>query len=229
MPLKKTGVNSARTTMTARASLFSLLGLVAWLPTAVQCNQGPLPKAITVSDYSGPMKEWGVKGDILEAKLWVDAGDTNVLVISEIQRGETFDKNYVSALFGYRLARKAGKWARIWEIQEQNQSSVDIVRYDSSSLRLIDVDGNGKAETLFFYHIAFDSGTEPLVQKMIFHWNGMKVPIRGKIPRTVDDSGAYEMKLDPKLKAAPDAVREFAVEEWKRHIKANFVGVVDNP
>lgn len=215
--------------MPARDNTYLPIVMVVLILFSNSCGQNGSTREVGSSNYSGPMSNFSVKGKVLEAKTWVDAGDSNVLVISEIQRGETYQKGYVSSVFGSRFTKTSGKWTRLWEIQEINKSFAEIVNYQEASLRIIDVDGDGMAESLFFYTVGSESGADPISLKMMFHWNGMKSPIRGKIPWTSDDIDAYEMTLDPKLKAAPDVVREFAIQEWKREVKTRYKGIVDNP
>jgi hypothetical protein len=74
-----------------------------------------------------------------------------------------------------------------------------------------------------------DGGTEPLVLKMIFHWNGVKAPIRGKVPRELDNEDVYEMTLDPKLKSAPKVIQAFAIENWKAYVERKYGDYVSNP
>lgn len=197
--------------------------ILAWLLPVFLWAEAAEPKHVmNVSNYLGSVSGLGIKGNIVTAKTWMESGDSCALLIREVQHGETFDKGYVSAIYGNLFTKKAAQWKKGWTIQEVNRSSVEIIRYDSASLRIIDVDGNGIAETLFFYTVGYDSGTEPTNLKMIFHWNRIKMPIRGKIPVELNQPSAYRMELDAKLRSAPDTIREFAVGQWKSYMKAHY-------
>lgn len=208
-------------------SLRRVVSSVAVLLETVYGNQ--VPPSLQVGNYSGPMTDWGIQGEVKTSQAWIDSGDSTVLVISEIQKGQPNDKAFRSEVFGYRYTKRNEKWTKDFSIKEANQSPNEIVHYQSGSTFVKDVDGIGGAETGFFYSVAMDGGTESLVLKMIFHWNGKKAPIRGKIPRELDADGIYQMTLDPQLKTAPQEIRDFAVGHWKAYVKAKYGELVPNP
>lgn len=167
-----------------------------------------------------------IQGEIKDAETWLENGDTNIVVISEIERGKPCEKNFVSKLFGYRLVKKGNLWNILWKIQDQvAPSSCQETHYIDSSLQVTDVDTPGMSETVFFYWIAGD-GTDPVKLKMMFHFNGKKLPIRGRIPWTEEDSSAYEMTIDPSLKNASVAAQKFALRTWTAFIKKNYADKV---
>lgn len=179
-----------------------------------------------VRPYSGSASLLPVQGKIKDAKIWVENGDSNIVVISEIERGAPCEKGFVSRLFGYRLVKKGGAWNVTWKIQDQvAPSSCQETHYIDSSLQVANVDGAGMSETVFFYWIAGD-GTDPVKLKMMFHFNGNKLPIRGRIPWTEEDSSAYEMKIDPSLKTAPVVAQKFALKTWTAFMKQNYADKV---
>jgi hypothetical protein len=182
-------------------------------------EQTPLP--LQENRYSSPINGW-IQGEVKESQAWVNSGDSTVLIVSEIQKGELGEAGYVSEVFGYRFTKRDGKWKKDFEVKDANQSPNEIVHYQNGSIYVKEVDGTGGAETLFFYIVASDGGTEPLVLKMIFHWNGEKATIRGKIPRELDAENTYQMTLDPKLKTSSKPIRDFAVEHWKSYIKSKY-------
>gem|GEM_PF-6262219 len=186
------------------------------------CSQlafGVLPE---VRSYLGNGSHLPIQGEIKDAKIWLENGDSNIVVISEIGRGKPCEKNFVSRLFGYRLLKKGSTWSVVWKIQDQvAPSSCQETHYIDSSLQVADVDGAGMSETVFFYWIAGD-GTDPVKLKMMFHFNGNKLPIRGRIPWTEDDSSAYEMTIDPSLKTAPVVAQKFALNTWTAFMKKNY-------
>ena len=179
-----------------------------------------------VRPYSGNGLHLPIQGEIKDAKTWLENGDSNIVVISEMERGKPCEKDFVSRLFGYRLLKKGDAWSVVWKIQDQvAPSSCQETHYSDSSLQMVDVDGSGMKETVFFYWIAGD-GTDPVKLKMMFHFNGKKLPIRGRIPWTEEDSSAYEMTLDPSLKTAPVIAQKFALKAWTAFMKKNYADKV---
>lgn len=183
-------------------------------------------KADARPPYFGNGSLLPIQGEIKQAKTWIEDGDTNIVVVSEIERGKPCEKNFVSRLFGYRLVKKGNLWNVLWKIQDQvAPSSCQETHYIDSSLQVIDVDSAGISETVFFYWIAGD-GTDPIKLKMMFHFNGKKLPIRGLIPWTEEDSSAYEMTNDPSLKNASVEAQKFALRTWTAFIKKNYADKV---
>ena len=172
----------AKIVILERANSSNRIALLIVVFLSIACGQTASRPTLKISEYSGSMVGWGIQGDVKEAQSWVDSGDSTVLVVSEIQKGELYGKGYVSEVFGYHFIKQGGKWKSSYSIKEANQSPNEIVHYHKGSIQVKDVDGRGGAETIFFYSVAMDGGTEPLVLKMIFHWNGIKAPIRGKAP-----------------------------------------------
>lgn len=209
-----------------RASLRLIISFM-W-PAFAHCGSAPIPHEIPVAPYSGQTDHWPIKGKILEAKTWLEDGDSSVLIISHIQQAENCEKDHKSALFGYRFDKKSGHWTKAWEIKEYNQNICESMQYEDSTLQVVDVDARRPAETIFFYSVARD-GADPISMKMMFHLNGVKAPIRGKIPWTQEDIAFYEMNLDPQLKTASKGIRDYAVGCWKRFVTKNFGSVVKLP
>jgi hypothetical protein len=195
--------------------------LIMFAGSSLALGAGP-----EVRPYSGNRSHLPIQGEIKEAKSWLENGDSNVVIVSEISQGKPCEKDFVSRLFGYRLLKKSDAWKVVWKIQDHvAPSSCQETHYIDSSLQVEDVDGVGMSETVFFYWIAGD-GTDPVKLKMMFHFNGNKLPIRGKIPWTEEDSSAYEMTIDPSLKKAPIMAQKFALKTWTAFMKKNYADKV---
>ena len=191
------------------------------------CAREPSPKEIPIADFIGTLEALSIKGDKVEAKTWMEAGDSNVLLISKIQKGEPCEKEYADSLFAYRLIKVSGKWSKVWEIKDFGPGPCKKIRFQKGTIRVFDIDGEGQSETLFFYSIAQD-GAAPATLKMMFHLNGAKRPIRGKIPLTPDDSDAYEFQLDSLLLTAPKAIQAFALNYWNQYVSRKYGDLIPN-
>jgi hypothetical protein len=212
----------AKTTMPEPGNwIFKMVGFLIPALCSLDTLAAPSPKdVLPVQEYVVNSLTLPIEGKIKEGKIWIETGDTNVAVITEVESGNPCDSKYIHRLLGYRFAKKKTQWATLWKIRDQATGCLELQYFDST-LQVIDVDGNGIAETVFFYSF-FGDGTDPQNLKMIFHFNGSKMPIRGLIPRTEEDSSAYEVKPDPKLKAAPLVAQRFAMVTWKGFLSKNF-------
>jgi hypothetical protein len=194
--------------------------LIVVLAFFAGCHATPAKEPMSIRDYPANTSGLQIEGAIKAGRIWMEGGDTNVVVVTEALNGKPCDRGYSHRLFGYRFTRHAARWKNLWTIRDQ-ASGCQEIQYFDSTLEVTDVDGNGTAETLFFYSL-FSDGTDPQNLKMMFHFNGVKMPIRGRIPVTEQDAAFYEMKQDPKLETAPPLVRQFALTTWKAFLSKNF-------
>jgi hypothetical protein len=219
----------ARTILPGRVEFRVFDGLVLFMLMTSACAKDGGTKELKLTDYNGPFKQWEITGDVKEAKTWVESGDSNIIVISKLQKGEPMDSAYSSSVFGYRFQKRHGHWETVFKVKEASQSVNEIVHYYPGSLLVSDLDGIDGAESLFFYSVSSDGGTEPMTLKMIFHWNGKKAPIRGIIPREMGTEGVYKMTLDATLNASPKPIQEFAIRAWRDFVTRKFAEVVTAP
>lgn len=180
----------------------------------------PVKAVLAVRDYLSNQTSLPIEGVLKAGKTWVENGDTNIVVVMELQAGKPCDRGYVHRIFGYRFSKRDSQWKNLWTIRDQASGCQDLQYFDST-LNVTDVDGNGFAETLFFYSL-FSDGTDPQNLKMMFHFNGAKMPIRGRIPVTEEDALVYEFKPDAKLASAPPIALKFALSAWKGFLARNF-------
>lgn len=191
----------------------------------IACAQKNAALEIPISNYSGKFVGLNLLGEVVDAKTWIDKGDSNVLLVTKVQEGNQCEKSYVNRLFAYHLIQTSGIWSKDWEIKDFGPGPCYKVRFQPGTIRVFDVDGVEPFETLFFYGIAQD-GAEPATLKMMFHWNGKKRPIRGLIPLTPDDREAYRMIPDTLLSASPKVVKDFAEEYWNQYVAGKY-GITD--
>jgi hypothetical protein len=192
----------------------------AYLALLAGCQGTSAKEPISIRDYPVNSSSVPIDGSIKAGRIWIEGRDTNIVVVTDILNGKPCDQGYSHRLFGYHFAKRDSQWKNLWTIRDQASGCQDIQYFDST-LEISDVDGNGIAETLFFYSL-FSDGTDPQNLKMMFHFNGAKMPIRGRIPVTEEDAAIYEMKMDPKLESAPTLARQYALTAWKGFLSKNF-------
>ena len=185
------------------------------------CAEGREPKEVQTAPFNQNPIPIDVVGKVVQAFVWLERGDSNLVVISDEESGDQCQPGYVNRLHGIRASKMAGGWTKQWEIKDFGPGPCYKPHFQKSSFHVFDVDGKGPFETIFFYGIAQD-GAAPYTLKMMFHWNGTKLPIRGTIPLVPEDSSAYEYKLDPGFVKAPHPIAEFAEAFWKGYITTKY-------
>ena len=155
--MKKKG-SMAKTLIPVHVDSFHPISLFIAVFLSIASGQSVKQPTLQISHFSGSMTDWGVQGDVKDAVTWIDSGDSSVLIVSEIQKGEINAKGYVSKVFGYHFIKQSGKWKMNFSIKEPNQSPNEIIHYQNGSIHIENVDGQGGAETIFFYSIAMDGG-----------------------------------------------------------------------
>jgi hypothetical protein len=152
------------------------------------------------------------KGKIVDAIKWSDRSGTNILVISEFKKGTTLQKGFASELFASQFLLKGGTYDTIWKIKDFNYKDSDI-EYAPGTLKLLDIDNDGDAESLFFYTI---SSVDHQITKLILHTKGQKLVIRGYY--TIFDSGDEpredSLVVDPAFNKVNSTFKKIAIEEW---------------
>jgi hypothetical protein len=209
----------------ARVDLVVKAFIVLFALSASACAEGIEPKEVQTASLNPKSIPIEVVGEVVQAFIWLEHGDSNLVVISDEESGDQCQPAYVNRLHGIRASKRAGGWTKQWEIKDFGQGPCYKPHFQKSSFHVFDVDGKGAFETLFFYSIAQD-GAAPYTLKMMFHWNGTKLPIRGTIPLVPEDSSAYQYQLDLGFGKAPRPIAEFAEAFWKGYISAKYPSLV---
>lgn len=216
------------TTPPVHAKRLLLISIAVLLFMNLACGQRTIAPEIQTSDFKKKALPIKTQGNLLDARVWLENGDSNIILISNEEKGEQCEKNYINRLFAFRASKSSGSWKKRWEIKDFGPGPCYIAHYQEGTLHVFDIDGQGPSETVFFYTIAQD-GAAPFTIKMMFHWNGTKSPIRGKIPLTPDDSDAYEYQLDSAFTKAPAGIKDFAETYWKQYIGLKYSERVKAP
>lgn len=162
-----------------------------------------------------------VAGTIVEAKKWKDASGTHLFVISEITKGRFCEPDYASELHAYRFTEEKSVFVKKWEIHNYSENACSTVRYLIGTLKLIDIDGNGAAETSFFYENSHDC-CDPITVKYILFKDGVPLPITGQVPMIWDDASSYKKDMDKAYEKYPASIKDFASKTWDAIIEEHY-------
>jgi hypothetical protein len=155
-----------------------------------------------------------VKGKAMRSACWEDREGASCLVVWGRNNALGPDMECDSELRAAKFKRTGKGYRTAWQIRDFSKDCMSVQPADS--LRVVDVDGDGVAETGFFYEIIGD-GADPYALKFLLHYKDGKYAIRGRIPR--DEASRYEKESDPSLLRLPAAVRAYAEGQWEGFVR----------
>jgi len=208
--LKKRGKKTKRT------SILVYFFITAGLGFCVTSEQPEKIEILTSETFTYPA-EITNKGQIVEAIGFKDKAGVHIVAIVELEQGQLYEENYKSEIFAAQYFVKGDSVIREWKIWDFAQLPGSTVSYEKGTLEVTDVDGDGLAESSFFYLIASD-GTDPWTLKLMLHSKGKKLPIRGKVPLFANDKQRYEKRIDSSFNAVNEKLKLYAAKRWERHI-----------
>lgn len=178
---------------------------------------------ILPTDSSDFPAEISQKGQVVETVRFVDKAGEHIIAICELEQGQLYDQDYKSELFAAQYLITTDEIKREWKIWDFAQTPGSTVSYEEKTLQIEDVDGDGFAESSFFYIIASD-GADPWTLKLMLHSKGKKLPIRGKIPLFAYDKQRYEKNIDDSFNAVNIKMKIYASERWEKHVNEKHGG-----
>lgn len=153
------------------------------------------------------------KGKIVDGIIWNDSSGKNVIIVSSYQKGAPLENGYASEIQAYQYHLKGTAYDTVWKIKDFNYTDAQV-EYATGTLKLLDIDNDGVAESSFFYTIA---SNDRQVTKSILHTKGRKLAIRGYY--TIFDSGEEpkqdSLVVDPAFKKVDKMFQAFAENEWR--------------
>jgi len=175
------------------------------------------------------------QGDLIESAYWTDYRGENIVIISELPQyfweekkpqyrklEKDLDDTEVAELFAYHYIynKKLKKWKAYWVLNDLKFFCCDVyMNYLPGSLKISDLDSNGKAESVFSYYSC--AGTQALDLnyngKLILHVDSAKYSLKSMI-------GLYHVRedLDTKkyysknFKELDEPFRKYAENMWTR-------------
>lgn len=186
-------------------------------------------------NYKANKKQTPWQGNLIESAQWTDARGENVLIISELPQYfweevkpqykkllKDIDDTEVAELFAYHYIynNDMKKWKAYWVLNDLKFSCCDVyMNYLPGSLKISDLDNNGKAESVFAYYSS--GGTQSIdlnyYGKLILHVDSAKYSIKSMIGllrnREDLDTKKYYSK---NFKELNEQLKEFAESSWTR-------------
>lgn len=122
-------------------------------------------------------------GKLLEAWRWMDANGENTLVASRTVVAGSADVSdaRTARLLVRQSVRHGGSYQQLWQLQDAvADCPVDLwLGLLPGSLRVTDLDHNGRTETTVLYGLACKGDISPLELKLIMHEGAAKYALRG--------------------------------------------------
>jgi hypothetical protein len=161
-------------------------------------------------------------GNLVAARSWTDALGENLLILSltdELPSKGEYGRDIET--YGYHYVRREGRYTLLWRTTDfVRECDLDMtLKVGPRTIAITDLDADGTAETTFMYTMGCNGGVDPLTMKLLMHEGETKYAIRGTTDLSVElhsPDYASEMNIDPSLRDAPAAFREFAVRHWNR-------------
>lgn len=154
-------------------------------------------------------------GTLVDAVSWEDALGTNYLHIYTHQKGEFFAQGFESELHAYHhFSDQEGSWKEQWHVKDFGGEIYRTVDYWPHSLKVVDLDNDGRAETEFIYTITPD-GLDPFDVKYMLHSEGKKLPIRGQYVYQEDQLMELDKSIDQALQEKGEPFLTHAEQKWQ--------------
>ena len=138
---------------------------------------------------------------------------TDINKKSEEREQRMFAYNYVSdGNNGYKL---------LWKIEDFSDSYCDVAAKSlPGTLEIIDVDGDGIAESLFIYKLEGRCDVSPMAVKLMMHSSSTKLVIRGTTIVNPGGGQTYggEKNFDTAFNSAPKEFKSYASKKWDKFI-----------
>lgn len=159
-----------------------------------------------------------IQGDVLASACFADRQGEHCVIAWGRNNTPKGDSVVRSELFAAKFTRNGSGFAKKWSIKDFTEAGLTWVDIADTVIRVTDADGDGMAETGFFYEILSD-GMDPKELKYMFHAGDRKYAIRGEIPMHMDDLGEYKKVLDPAFKSLSPGLKRFAEGQWDAFVR----------
>lgn len=177
-------------------------------------------------DRNSIPKDCEYKGNIIDGARWTDKNGENILIVSntpvkplkkesEEREQRMYAYNYISdGSNGYKL---------LWKIEDFSDSYCDVdAKTIPGTIEILDIDGDGIAESLFIYELEGRCDVSPLDIKLMMHSGSTKLVIRGT---TIVHPGAGETyggtkNFDAAFNSSPKEFKTYASKKWDNFINS---------
>jgi len=155
-------------------------------------------------------------GKIKESYSWKDKLGVHLIAVIENQNGNFCEPNYSSQIFVYQYLKADSNYKIEWKIKDFVENKCSTVRYLDSSIKIIDIDKDGIAESSFLYGFFHDC-CDPIKMKYILHSQGAKLAIRGQVTMTGELS-ENNYSLDKAFDKFPKEFKIYASNDWNTYL-----------
>ena len=162
------------------------------------------------------------QGKIVEGAYWTDKDGDNILIITQSSLRNVNRDVREQYLYAYHYINHEDGYSQLWNITDFVKSYCDVeAEYIPNTLEIVDLNGDGAAESLFLYKLDDRCDVSPLPIKLMMHSGDKKLVIRGTIG--VDAGGRYKVKGEKYFDAAfnnvPAKFKEYASNKWDKYVK----------
>ncbi len=137
-------------------------------------------------------------GTLVDGAIWKDKRGENFLVIFQVKEGEYFAEGFKSELQAYHYVREeTGREATLlWELVDSSQAIYKTVDYQIHTMKVLDLNSDGLAESEFFYTIRPD-GMDSVDLNFVMHIDTERLTVQGKYGYGSDGIEASACRMIP--------------------------------
>jgi hypothetical protein len=197
-----------------------VLGIDSIVPvdtaSALTLNQTAPRQAVELLAYDAHQIPSAIQyeGRLHDGAHWRDHRGESWLVISELIKGMCTDPGFVSVVYGACWRNVGGEWKQVWSIQDANQKDWESRSYMPNTLKIVDLDNDSIAESVFLYELGHE-GNDPTDFKLMLHVKDVKYALRGTLASEKEGIGQVEKRVpDPKFKEIDPLFLKYAEGEW---------------
>jgi hypothetical protein len=183
-------------------------------------KQSPDTVVVSAQTLAGEMQRPGqdhplqYEGKKVDSIRWKDNYGSHYFIVSIDNKGELMTANWSSQIHGNLYTTTGTGLGKDWEMHDSAASQKEMI-YLRKSLKVKDIDGDGKSEVWYFYRFDED-GADPVEEKLVLYSGGGQLTVKGLIPRSVSDLNSYQQNMD-KEDQVNAKIKTFALEEWERN------------
>ncbi len=165
------------------------------------------------------------KGDIIEARRWLDENGENLLILSVVTTEEedsVFGELVTNkGLFVSHYKKEYKEYVLVRKVKDFQQGCMldNMLGFCEMPVSITDLDTNGYAEVLIIYRNACLSDVSPQTMKLILLENGKKYTIQGTTQVAYDKKKGYiggEMHIDKVFEALSARILRYAKQQWTK-------------
>lgn len=156
-------------------------------------------------------------GKILVSAEFNDNRGRNIVYVSRYKPYSYGTVDYEDTLYARQYLWNGHQWELKWKIRDFAPNPLSWLVFHEDTFKVLDVDGDGVAETEFIYNIGYE-GEDPSDLKYMLHSRDKKLAIRGSLPPPFlsrsDALEIYVKNIDPSYNDVSISIKNHASETW---------------